>query len=93
MQVWRSVTSSTLFFNTLNLLALTPVLAQMVHITSPAATDSNPLQRVIHPDWPGADSRTKVLVGQAPADLGAALPMGSRGIGAVHTAFQPGESP
>lgn len=63
----------------LGLLTLTPALAQS------APTASELLQRVINPDWPGADSRTDVLLGQTPADLGVTLPAGSRVVGTVTT--------
>ena len=71
----------------LGLLALTPALAQ------PAPTASELLQRVINPDWPGADSRTDVLLGQLPKDLGVTLPAGSRVVGTVSTISERGDFP
>lgn len=71
----------------LGLLALTPALAQ------PAPTASELLQRVINPDWPGGDSRTDVLLGQLPKDLGVTLPAGSRVVGTVSTISERGDFP
>ncbi|MBB5235927.1 hypothetical protein [Deinococcus budaensis] len=63
--------------------ALSTSLAQ-----TPAASPERELellQRAVTPLWGPASLRSTVLVGQAPADLGFALPQGSRVIGSVVT--------
>lgn len=74
-------------------LTLTPALAQSTPTPPVAATASELLQRVIHPDWPGNESRTEVLLGRVPADLGLPLPTGSRVVGTVRTTFTRADIP
>jgi len=77
----------------LGLLALSPALAQTVPTSQLAPTASELLQRVINPDWFGAENRTEVLLGRVPADLGVTLPAGSRVVGTVSTIAGRGDLP
>lgn len=77
----------------LGLMTLSPALAQ----TTPAAplppTAGELLRRVLSPDWSGGESRTDVLLGRVPADLGISLPTGSRVVGTVSTTFERADIP
>ena len=65
----------------LGVLALSTTLAQ----TPTISPERELLQRAVTPLWGPASLRSSVLVGQPPADLGFALPQGSRVIGSVVT--------
>lgn len=65
----------------LGALALSTSLAQ----TPAVSPERELLQRAVTPLWGPASLRSSVLVGQPPADLGFALPQGSRVIGSVVT--------
>lgn len=70
----------------LGALLLSSSLAQTPASQAPAASPERELlERAATPFWSPASVRVGVLVGQAPADLGFALPQGSRMVGSVLT--------
>lgn len=71
----------------LGALLLPASLAQTPAPQSPAVSPERELlERVATPQWGPASTRTTVLVRQLPADLGFALPPGSRVVGSVRVA-------